>query len=132
MKKLVGIVLLSLLLVGCSEVDLGELSDAFNSSNDEDYKNELLLEMLNDAEVETQFEGEGWKYREIYTMTNNSDITFDSIELVYDIFDNNGVKIGSNFRYMKNVTPGQTFKMELISLFKQDVGRYEVTDIIGK
>jgi hypothetical protein len=90
-------------------------------------KDALLQAMLDKAPkpVETKDE---FSYTVEYTLTNDTKETFDYIEVQYDVFDQNGVKLGNSFTNISDVTAGQVFKIKL-DLYQEGAASYKITSI---
>jgi hypothetical protein len=90
-------------------------------------KDALLQAMLDKAPkpVETKDE---FNYTVEYTLTNDTKETFDYIEVQYDVFDQNGVKLGNSFTNISDVTAGQVFKIKL-DLYQEGAASYKITSI---
>jgi hypothetical protein len=87
----------------------------------------LLQAMLDKAPapVETK---DDYSYTVEYTLTNDTGRDFSYIEVQYDVFDANGVKLGNSFTNISNVTNGQVFKIKL-DLYQEGAASYKITSI---
>jgi hypothetical protein len=90
-------------------------------------KNAMLEKMLEEA-GEPVVTRDEWTYTVEYTLTNNTGVDFDYIEVQYDVFDAEGVKLGNNFTNITDVTDGQKFKVTL-DLYQEGAETYEITSI---
>jgi hypothetical protein len=92
-----------------------------------DDKNALLQAMFDKAPapVETK---DDFSYTVEYTITNDTGVDFDYIEVEYDVFDANNVKLGNSFTNISDVTNGQTFKIKL-DLYQEGASSYKITSI---
>lgn len=63
-----------------------------------------------------------------YTLTNNTNDTFDYVELDVDFFNREGVKISNEMTNTTNVTPGQKFQLQVTTM-DTDATTYKVTGI---
>lgn len=89
-------------------------------------KDELLQAMLDKAQpVETKDE---FSYSVEYTLINDTEETFDYIQLNADVFDSAGTKLGNNMTNITEVQPGQTFKLKL-DLYQEGAASYKLTKI---
>lgn len=90
-------------------------------------KDALLQSMLDKAPapVETK---DDFSYTVEYTLTNDTGEDFDYIQVDYDIFDANNVKLGNNMTNITEVTAGQTFKIKL-DLYQEGAASYKITSI---
>jgi hypothetical protein len=92
-----------------------------------DDKDALLQAMLDKAPapVETK---DDYSYTVEYTLVNDTGVDFDYIEVQYDVFDANNVKLGNSFTNISDVTNGQTFKVKL-DLYQEGAASYKITSI---
>lgn len=92
-----------------------------------DDPNKLLNEMLEKAPAPVVKKDE---YQNIveYTLTNNTGYDFEYIEVQYDVFDKNNVKIANDYANISDVTNGQTFKV-VIDMYQDGADHYEITKI---
>lgn len=90
-------------------------------------KDKLLSEMLSKAPAPTVVHDQ-YSYTVEYTLTNNTNETFDYIQLNADVFDKNGTKLGNDMSNITNVKPGQTFKIKL-DLYQEGAASYKITGI---
>ena len=99
----------------------------FLSEKKSDDKDKLLQAMLDKAPkpVETK---DDYSYTVEYTLTNDSDQTFDYIQISADVFDSKGVKLGNDMTNITDVKPNQTFKLKL-DLYQEGVASYKITSI---
>lgn len=90
-------------------------------------KDVLLQGMLDKAPAPVETKDE-FSYSVEYTLLNDTGETFDYIQVDYDVFDANGVKLGNNFTNITDVTNGQTFKIKL-DLYQEGAASYKITSI---
>lgn len=63
-----------------------------------------------------------------YTLTNNTNDTFDYVELDVDFFNKEGVKIDDGMTNTTHVTPGQKFQLQVTTM-DTNVASYKVVGI---
>jgi hypothetical protein len=92
-----------------------------------DDKDKLLQAMLDKAPkpVETK---DDYSYTVEYTLKNDTDQTFDYIQISADVFDSKGVKLGNDMTNITDVKPNQTFKLKL-DLYQEGASSYKITSI---
>ncbi|AEO93817.1 gp571 [Bacillus phage G] len=115
--KVIMVMLVLVMLAGCNSNMM---------KDDTEEKDALLYEMLMNATIEQELNRFG--NNEIYTLTNNTDITFDAIYVNYDIFDADGVKLKSRSTNVRDITPGQVFQIKLTS-FDSKATAFNITSI---
>lgn len=115
--KVIMVMLVLVMLAGCNSNMM---------KDDAEEKDALLYEMLMNATIEQELNRFG--NNEIYTLTNNTDITFDAIYVNYDIFDADGVKLKSRSTNVRDITPGQVFQIKLTS-FDSKATAFNITSI---
>jgi hypothetical protein len=87
----------------------------------------LLKEMLEKAPAPVVKHDE---YQNIveYTLTNDTGYDFEYIEVQYDVFDKNNVKLANDYANISDVKNGQSFKV-IIDMYQDGADHYEITKI---
>jgi hypothetical protein len=99
------------------------IKEETKKSDDKDALLKVIFDKAKPVEKKDDF-----SYTVELTVTNDTKENFDYIEVQYDIFDANGVKLGNNFSNISNVTAGQTFKITL-DLFQEEAASYKITSV---
>jgi hypothetical protein len=92
-----------------------------------DNKDTLLQEMLDKAPKPVVKKDE-FNYTVTYTLKNDTKEDFDYIQLNYDVFDKDNVKLSNDFVNITDVKAGQTFKLKL-DLYQEGADHYKITSI---
>lgn len=91
-------------------------------------KDDELANMLKAAPAPTVSD-DGFMKTVTYTLTNNTQDTFDYVEIDYDIFNKDGIKTNSDMTNITNVTPGQKFQLKLTLSSSDGESNWKVTGI---
>lgn len=123
---LIGLGGCALLLGGAgmvvNEVDK-EITKQQELTNDKDAALQTMLDNAKIDEVDNGFT------REIkVTMTNDTEHTYDYIQIEYSEYDASGVKLDTFFTNTTDVAPGETFQLQFLIL-NEDAASYKITKI---
>lgn len=122
---LVALGLLGVILAGTASV-VDEVDNAIQEEEARSQAVDEALQAMLDEAPEPEITRNEWEYIVTYTMTATQD--FDYIQLEYDVFDAEGVKIANDFTNISDVKEGQTFKMTL-NLYQDGAEDYDITKI---
>lgn len=100
-----------------------EIKKVEQKTEDQDALLQGMLDKAQPVEKKDEF-----SYTVEYTLVNDTGEDFDYIQVEYDVFDANGVKLGNNFTNITDVKNGQTFKITL-DLYQEGATTYKVTKI---
>lgn len=103
------------------------VDEAFEEiEKEQEEKDKLLQKMFEKAKVKEN--KDEYTYEVIYEVTNDTDVTFEYIEVEYSMYDKNGTKLGSSFTNITNIAPNQKFQVKL-DLYEEGTASYKIDKI---
>lgn len=99
------------------------IQEVEQKQNEED----ALLQAMFDKAVVTENKND-YSFEVVYEVTNDSDITFDYIEVEYSMYDANGTKLGGSFTNITDIAPNQKFQVKL-DLYKEGTVSYKIDKV---